>query len=207
MSATLLLAAYESLIKDAGTTKTYSDNLKYSFLSTAQRAVLKYAPAEKLDEAVAIKAYTSITAGLSDAPTDYFRPVIGEYTTADTPAVTIPIRYQSNFERGRNRSSFMGGSIYDPIFYAYRDTSVSPSKMKIKWVLATYPATFNANLYYIIVPPDISASQNEIISGFDDAILLWAKYMIHLAEGQATLAETTRQGFFNLLGVNNGNNQ
>lgn len=207
MSAALLLAAFEAFVKDAGTTKTYSDALKYSFLSTAQRAVLKHAPITKLDEAVALKAYTSITAGLSDAPTDYFRPVIGEYTTADTPAVTIPIKYRSNFERSKNRNPFAGGSVFDPYFYVYRDTGVSPSIMKIKWVMATYPGTFNANLYYIIVPPDISASQDEIISGFDDAILLYGKFMVHLSEGQATLAESARQAFFQNLGVSSGNNQ
>ena len=185
MSTASLLSQAGFITKDPDH-DLYSATKKYEMLSVAQSAIVTLIDLRYLDFLKKVKSHTSISSpGTFDLESDYLRHCYWE-TSNGNPIENIQLQ-----ERSVLRNEIYGGNDLQPVWYVYRDGTTKKGRV----VLTTYSLLSSTDQFYVMKPPDIGASQEPVIEGFDAHILSYVKYMFHMLEGQADLAQASYSVF------------
>lgn len=198
MSAANLLTMAGLITKDPSHNK-YSESLKYQMLSIAQRALVRRLHLKFLRN-ITEEASLAFTDSKTDAPTNFFRPVYMEVSGSKLPVDLIEVSDLSLLQ-----NTNFGGDDESPRYFVYVLSGVT--KLKYRATSTEQTVVF----YYIKEPTDVSASQDEVVIGFDNLILDFFKYLFHMAEGQTDLAGQALQHFestidrMNKEAIENGN--
>lgn len=192
MTTAQLLALAGVLAKDPSN-DVYTATIVYSMFTAAQEAIATSLHHSYLRQLKSKEARASIaTPGTYDLETDFLRPC---YIERDSDGVEV--EFLELESKGLLQNANEGGTDRRPRWIMYNDSGT----MKAQILVDTYP--FTGTEYYIKRPPTIGASQEPVIIGFDNLMIIYFKHLFHLAEGQAELAAIALKEFDDM--VNNYN--
>lgn len=172
------------MVKD-GNHDDYPEARKEELLSIAQENVARLLPIKYLRELVKKVSPGSISASGIALETDFLKPAY--FATS----AGVPIRWLEVEDLGLLQNTIEGGTDIRPRWY-YEEVS---GTLTLFVLVDSYPLTGTV-LHYIQKPPTLeSGVQDPKIVGFDHLMLLHAKYIIHISEGQAQLAQVAKNAF------------
>lgn len=184
MTTAQLLALAGVITKDPGHAE-YSSTIKYSMLSAAQEAIATFLHHSYLRQLKTKVARTSIaTPGSFNLESDFLRPAYFERDSDE-----VEVEFMDIETKGSLQNSIEGGTDTRPRWIMYD----SSGTLKGQILVDSYP--FTGSQWYIRRPPVLSASQEPLIVGFDNLLLLYFKHLFHLTEGQAELAAIALKSF------------
>ncbi len=191
MSSANLLSLARIISKDPDHS-AYTSIQKFEILSAGQEAIVRLIDVDYLDNLKKLKSHTSIASpGTFTVETDYIKNAYFSFSDGSTEVEYIGVE-----EKGKLRNSMRGGTDVQPIWYTYLNSS---NVLTGKVILSTYSLLDNSEQYYIMRPPEIALGQEPLIIGFDDSLLAYFKYLLHLMEGQAELSQIAYQSFMSSL--------
>lgn len=191
MSSAVLIDLAGVITKDPNHNK-YTSVQKYRMLSAGQEAIVTLVDIEYLDNLKKLKTHTTIASpGTFSLESDYLRHAYFSFSNGTTEVEYIHVE-----DKGMLRNSIRGGTDLQPVWYTYLNSS---NVLTGKVIISTYSLLDNSEQYYIRKPPEISASQEPILIGYDAQILAYFKHLFHLMEGQANLATSSYQVFLSML--------
>ena len=184
MTIAQLLALGRVICKHPNHAK-YVNTIKYSMFTAAQEAIansLHYSYLRQLKTKVARASIA--TPGTYTLNTDFLRPAYLERDSDDVEVEFLEIE-----DKGLLQNALEGGTDNRPRWIMYDDAGT----MKGQILVTTY--AFTGTHWYIKRPPTLSASQEPLIVGFDNLLLIYFKHLFHLIEGQTELSAITLKEF------------
>lgn len=200
MTSSNLSELFAKMIKDPGYDK-WSQEVGLDWLSLGQEAIVVGLDSRSKHLSRLIKIQEVSVGGLYPSSSeqlnsDFVNPVYCELidTSSSRP---VPVKIIDIRDKGRYRNTKEGGTDTDPVAIIYK----SDSNTVISFVMDNSGET--ANLFYIYKPASLavsgvdgaSADVDPDVYGLDNLMLLYAKHMYHISEGQVDLAQSTLVAF------------